>query len=687
MTHQTAPTQVDSRRRLASLVKIVLCTTVLLATVFVIRQFAATSAAVAQNPASQPPRVKTSPTPRSPARPAPGTAAGGSRPGPGNARKAGAGGSATSSPAASSASTTTSNVVAVVNAEPITRNELAGLCLKRYGTEVLESLVNRHLILQRCESRHIEISNREIDEEILRIAQKFSLSAEDWLKMLQSERNVSVEQYRRDIIWPTLALRKLAAEKLEVSAVELDREFESEYGPKVQVRMISLTTEQKAKDVWVKAKASPDQFPKLAKSESEDPNSASAAGLIPPIGHHIGEPEVEKTVFAMQPGQISPILHVANQYLIFRCEKHLPAAPISPQYRKTIDERLQERIVERKLRDAAGELFSELQSTAQVVNVWNDAQKQAQMPGVAVTINGNPISIETLSEECVARYGREVLDMTIDNKLLAQALKRRNSNVSKAEINEEIARAAESFGFYKDGQPDVARWLGEIVEKEGLSVEDYVNEAVWPSVALKKLVGNTVQVTDEDLQKGFEANYGERVEVLAIVSGNQRTAQEVWDMARKNPSREFFGQLAEQYSIEPVSRANFGEIPPIRRHSGQPQIEKAAFALNPAEEELSGIVVMGDKYIILKCIGRTEPVVDSLDVVREELEKDLREKKLRLAMSDHFEQLKAAAQIDNFLAGTSQLGKAAPAAAAGVDASSRQPVEVGSRPSAGPAPR
>jgi hypothetical protein len=167
-------------------------------------------------------------------------------------------------------------------------------------------------------------------------------------------------------------------------------------------------------------------------------------------------------------------------------------------------------------------------------------------------------------------------------------------------------------------------------------------------------VGNEVPITPDDLQKGFDANYGERVEVLAIVLGNQRLAQEVWNMARQQPSREFFGQLAEQYSIESVSRANFGEIPPIRQHGGQPQIEKEAFRLQP--DELSGIVAMGDKFIILKCLGRTRPVVDSLDEVRDELTKDIREKKLRLAMAEEFDRLKDAAQIDNFLAGTSQTG-------------------------------
>ena len=101
-----------------------------------------------------------------------------------------------------------------------------------------------------------------------------------------------------------------------------------------------------------------------------------------------------------------------------------------------------------------------------------------------------------------------------------------------------------------------------------------------------------------------------------------------------------FGELASQYSVEPASRANFGKVPPIRRHGGQPLLEEHAFKLKAGE--LSPIISMGDKYIILRCLGRTNPVVDALsDDIRRELAKDVFEKKI--------DRLKETAQIDNFL--------------------------------------
>ena len=83
----------------------------------------------------------------------------------------------------------------------------------------------------------------------------------------------------------------------------------------------------------------------------------------------------------------------------------------------------------------------------------------------------------------------------------------------------------------------------------------YRHDAVWPTVALKKLVGNTVKVTQDDLQKGYEANYGERVRCLAIVLNDQHRAEQVFEMARKDNTSKYFGDLAAQYSVEPGSQA------------------------------------------------------------------------------------------------------------------------------------
>ncbi|MFM7931111.1 MAG: hypothetical protein ACKO9Q_25665, partial [Pirellula sp.] len=98
-------------------------------------------------------------------------------------------------------------IVALVNSQKITLQDLANLCVMRHGEEVLENMVNRYLILQACQERKIEISQKDVDDEIGRIASKFNLSVQMYLKLLDTERDIRPEYYASDIVWPMLALR------------------------------------------------------------------------------------------------------------------------------------------------------------------------------------------------------------------------------------------------------------------------------------------------------------------------------------------------------------------------------------------------------------------------------------------------------------------------------------------------
>jgi parvulin-like peptidyl-prolyl isomerase len=303
------------------------------------------------------------------------------------------------------------------------------------------------------------------------------------------------------------------------------------------------------------------------------------------------------------------------------------------------------------------------------------------MPGVVATINGEPIAYQELAEECLLRYGEEVLDVEISHLLLQQALTKANVTITQQDLNAEISHAAKLAGVVDaQGRPDFNKWFQMATTEQGVSKEQYLRDSVFPSAALKKLTGASVQITNEDMQKSFEANHGERVRCRAIVLGNMRRAQEVWAKARQNTSPEYFGDLAEEYSIEPTSKSLRGEVPPIRRHGGQPQLEDVAFELQPGE--LSGIIQLGERFVILKCEGRTDPVEVKFEDVRDVLYQDIYEKKLRLAMAKKFDEIRSQARIDNFLAGTSQAPERVKPD--GEQASPRLDAAV--RPAAGPQP-
>ncbi len=552
--------------------------------------------------------------------------------------------------AAATQSAQPEGVVAEVNGQAITHDQLARDCLLQYGEAVLESLVNKRLIAEECRRRGITISEADVTAEIERMAGRFKLPVDQWMKLLEDERGIKAAEYANDIIWPTLALRALAGERLQIAPEELRRMYETQYGEAIQARLIAVSNLEKAEQIRQKAVSDPDDFGRLAKDHSEDLPSAASMGMIQPIRKHGSYEQIEQAAFTMEPGDISPVIQAGGQYIILKKEGVLPARPVKFEQ---VAPQLEELIRDSKLREVSQEVFQDLQKQTEVVNVMNNPQLRQQMPGVAAVIDGQRVSIDDLAAECAARHGREVLEQTISRTLVEQACKKQKVTVSEADLDQEIAQAALRMLPPKDdGTPDVEGWLKTVTEEQGVSVAVYRRDSVWPSAALKKLVGGAVKITNEDIQKGFEANFGPRVRCLAIVLGNFRRAQEVWEMARRNNTREYFGDLAEQYSSEASSKSLRGEVPPVRRHSGQPVLEKEAFALK--EGELSGIIQIGEQFVILRCEGYTEPIDVELETVRDEIHADLLEKKQRLAMAQYFGRLKENATVINYLTGKTQ---------------------------------
>jgi parvulin-like peptidyl-prolyl isomerase len=548
-------------------------------------------------------------------------------------------------------------VVAVVNGQTISRDRIAEACIERFGTIVLDNLLNKHLILQACEAQGIKITQADVNQEIDRVAAKFGLTTKLFLKTIEEERDVTPEQYASEIVWPMLALRALAADKIAVSQQEIDRIIQSEYGPKVSVRMIAVSQAEKAAQLHQQVSQQPELFRRLAKEHSEDAPSASVEGLLPPIRRYSGDDLLERMAFQLKENEISNVFQIGELHILLQCVRHLPPTPPDPQLLPAIQERIVDHLRDQRLQQAADELFSVLQKNSQIVAVIGNPELQRQHPGVAGFINNQPVAIDHLSLECIQRHGRSVLRGEINRLLLTQALKAANTNVEEADLQAEIAATAEAMGYFNsDGSANTQAWIQTILEEENTTYPLYVSDAVWPSAALKKLTQHEVQITDEDLQKGYEANFGPRAEVLAIVLSNQRTAEDVFRQLRQAPTEQNFGELAAKYSVEPVSRANFGKIQPIRRHAGMPTIEQEAFALDAGKH--SGVIALNnDQYCILYKQGETQPITQDFQAVQGEIAREIRDKKQRVAMQQKLDSLLKSAQVENFLEGSIQMPK------------------------------
>ena len=270
--------------------------------------------------------------------------------------------------------------VARVNQDRISWQELADLCVKRYGEEVLENLVNKRIIEQECRDKGIRVSSGEIDAEIQKQADMFRVTPKQWLKILEQERDLKPEQYAKDIVWPKLALTKLTKDRIEVTAEDLQKGFEASYGPRVKARMIVMNDQRKLTQIWTQAKANPEDFGRLARDHSEDPGSRALDGQIQPIAKYSGFETFWKTAFDLRPGELSGVIQIGDRYAILLCEGRTEPLDLTM---KDVRGSLHDDILERKTQAEINKVFQELKNRAKIETYLKPTGRAAATPGAA----------------------------------------------------------------------------------------------------------------------------------------------------------------------------------------------------------------------------------------------------------------------------------------------------------------
>src|SRR4051812_31301788 len=165
------------------------------------------------------------------------------------------------------------DAVAVINGQAISRRQLADECVARRGKEILDTLIARALIDQALLANKLQVTAAEIDAEIEKTAQGFGLGREALLRSMDKERGVSPAQYARDIVYPTIAMRKLAAPQVQVTTEDMKDAFEAHFGDRLRIRVIMVDKLRTAQEIWEELKKNPGGFEKIAQERSIDQQS------------------------------------------------------------------------------------------------------------------------------------------------------------------------------------------------------------------------------------------------------------------------------------------------------------------------------------------------------------------------------------------------------------------------------
>jgi foldase protein PrsA len=273
---------------------------------------------------------------------------------------------------------------------------------------------------------------------------------------------------------------------------------------------------------------------------------------------------------------------------------------------------------------------------------------------IVARVNGEEITYKALAEEVIARKGKEVLDTMISRLLVEQACRQAGVKITAQEIHDEVTRTAERLNMTTE------QYLKVLQDKREMDYKQYERDIVIPGLSLKKMARPHIKVTEDDIQRGFEAYYGEKVRCRWIMLNDRPTAMKVWNEL-KGENRNGSGKvdLAEferqvtRWSVDPSSRSIGGQLnQPIGRHTGPAfeRLEKAAFALKE-DGEISGVIEFGEAHVILYREGRVPPANVKLEDVRSKIEADIYDAKMRDQIEQIFVSIQKSATIENLLTG------------------------------------
>lgn len=192
---------------------------------------------------------------------------------------------------------TDKNIVAIVNGQKITRQDLYSLLIDTYGEDALDVLIRRTLIYQMAEKEGVGVSNSEVEQKLkilvnseveglmrtYRIKDRADLEKElvkIGSSITQLEEKLSRKMRKQAEV--ELIAEKLMTKTIAVTDEELQRAYDEEYGEKIEASQIVFRTRREAEDALKKLKSGAD-FATLARNESVDRASAVRGGKMQPF--------------------------------------------------------------------------------------------------------------------------------------------------------------------------------------------------------------------------------------------------------------------------------------------------------------------------------------------------------------------------------------------------------------------
>lgn len=257
-------------------------------------------------------------------------------------------------------------IVAEVEGENITKEELYNLLVEQNGKQVLDSLIVEKIINLEIKKNDIKVSDEKVQEEFDKLKENYN--GEDMFNEAIESHGITVETIKEDIAM-NIKMKKLIEPYISISDEEISTYFEDKkdmLNQKEQVKASHILVETKEKAEEVKQKISTgEDLAELAKEYSMDNSNKDKGGELGFFSRGQMLPEFEEVAFSLKIGEISEPVKTQLGYHIIRVDEKKEAKEAKFEDSK---EQIRNSILEERIPEAYGKWYEEKYGEYDITN-------------------------------------------------------------------------------------------------------------------------------------------------------------------------------------------------------------------------------------------------------------------------------------------------------------------------------
>jgi foldase protein PrsA len=254
-------------------------------------------------------------------------------------------------------------------------------------------------------------------------------------------------------------------------------------------------------------------------------------------------------------------------------------------------------------------------------------------------VNGKAITKDELFEELFAYNGGIVLDDLVRREVIRQGIGEAGTTASDGEVRERLMKYAEPYGS-----------VDSFIEQLGYYgyTEEQIREQLAIEIAIEKIVGADVTVTDEEIgayfgeyRDGFDTPETVRASHILVA-----TREEAESLLARLEAGEDFAALAAEHSLDEATKDSGGDVGEFARGEMDEAFEETAFGL-----EIGGTAIVGTSYgfHVVRVTEKTPAREATLESARDEIEEYLKAMKLAERVDTWIADREAEAEIEYLL--------------------------------------